>query len=135
MPTVFTDDTFGYVLPYNNGNRFGKVARFILSNFAMSPTLTDTKDPKLALDVFGYLQHQRVQPNMITYNSVISAYEKGKDPERALGVSSLISACEKAKDPKLACELADQCMRERERQGSKASVGCVWLYAASARAA
>ena len=34
------------MLPYNNGNRFGKVARFILSNFAsvsvLDLTLTDT---------------------------------------------------------------------------------------------
>jgi len=30
----FTDGTYGYVLPYNNGNYLGKVARFLLSDFS-----------------------------------------------------------------------------------------------------
>ena len=56
-----------------------------------------------------------MQPDVITYNSLISACEKGKNPEHALQIfdsmehqrvqldvitfSSLISACEKAKNP------------------------------------
>jgi len=30
----FTDGTYGYVVPYNNGAYFGKVARFLLSDFS-----------------------------------------------------------------------------------------------------
>ena len=57
------------------------------------------------------MQRHGVVPNVITYNALISACEKGKQPERALGVleamqqqglepnaityNALISSCEK----------------------------------------
>ena len=36
--------------------------------------------------MFQAMQRQGVAPNVITYNAVISACEKGKQPERALEV-------------------------------------------------
>ena len=61
------------------------------------------------------MKQQGLLPNVITYNALISACEKGKQPERALelfeamqqrGVvpnvitySALISVCEKANQP------------------------------------
>ena len=61
------------------------------------------------------MEQQGVTPNAITYNALISACGKGKQPEQALNVfeamvqqgvvpdattyNALISACEKAKQP------------------------------------
>lgn len=41
-------------------------------------------EPEQILDVFESMLQQGVAPNEITYNAVISAYEKGSHPERAL---------------------------------------------------
>ena len=65
-----------------------------------------------------------MQPDVVTYNSLMSACEKGKDPDRALKViasmgyqcvqpdvitfSSLISTCEKGKNPERALEVNDR---------------------------
>ena len=70
------------------------------------------------------MQQQGIVPNIITYNAVISACEKGKQPERALEIldkmqqqrivpniitySALISACEKGKQPERALEIFDK---------------------------
>ena len=59
------------------------------------------------------MQQQGIAPNIITYSALISACEKGKQPERALEIfdkmqqqgivpniityNALISACEKGK--------------------------------------
>jgi len=66
-------------------------------------------------------------PNVITYGALISACEKGVQPERALEVfetmqrqgltpsvityNSLISACEKGKQLQRALELSDTMLR------------------------
>ena len=70
---------------------------------------------KHALQFFQRMQQQSMVPNIITYSALISACEKGKQPERALelfeamkqqGVvpdvityNALISACEKGEQP------------------------------------
>ena len=67
------------------------------------------------------LQQQGAVPNVITHNSLISACEKGKQPERAMRIleamqqqgvvpnvvtySALISACEKGKQPERAVRI------------------------------
>ena len=67
------------------------------------------------------MQRQGVVPDVISYNAVISACEKGKQPERAMRIfeatqqqgvvpnivtySALISACEKGEQPERALEL------------------------------
>ena len=69
------------------------------------------------MEIFASMEHERVQLDLITYNSLISACEKGKNPERALEFfasmehqrvqpdvityNSLICACEKGKNPEL----------------------------------
>ena len=67
------------------------------------------------------MQRQGVVPTTITYSALISACEKGPQPERALDVfevmqrqdvvpdviiySALISACEKSKQPECALQI------------------------------
>ena len=48
--------------------------------------MREGKNPKRALEIFASMRHQRVQPDVITYNSLISACEKGKNPEQALQI-------------------------------------------------
>ena len=72
------------------------------------------------------MQRQGVVPDVITYNALISACEKGKQPERALQLfeamkqglvpkvitnNTLISACEKGKQPERALELLEEMRR------------------------
>ena len=76
-------------------------------------------------------------PNVITYSALISACEKGKQPERALEVSqamqwqgvvpniityiTLINACEKGKQPEqaLSCEKDKQPEHALARRGAR----------------
>jgi pentatricopeptide repeat domain-containing protein 1 len=74
------------------------------------------------------MERQGVMPNVITYNALISACEKGKQPERALEVfeamqrqgvvpgvitySALISACGKGKQPAWALEVFEAMQRQ-----------------------
>ena len=44
------------------------------------------KKQKKTLEIFASIEHQRVQPNVITFSSLISACEEGKNPEQALEV-------------------------------------------------
>ena len=38
------------------------------------------------MEIFASMEHERVQPDVITYSSLISACKKGKNPERALEI-------------------------------------------------
>ena len=65
------------------------------------------------MEIFKHMRKQNVVPDVITYNTLISACEKGKKTERALEIfdnmqqqgivpdlityNALISACEKGK--------------------------------------
>ena len=73
------------------------------------------------MEAFHHMKQKGVVPNVITYNALISACEKGKQPEQAMEVfkamqqqgvvpdvitySALISACEKSKQPEQAMEV------------------------------
>jgi len=66
--------------------------------------------------MFHIMQREHMVPNIITYNALISASEKGKQPGQAVEMfhamqgqsvvpdiitfNALISACEKGKQPK-----------------------------------
>ena len=38
------------------------------------------------MEIFASMEHQRLQPDVITYSSLISVCEKGKNPERAMKI-------------------------------------------------
>ena len=40
----------------------------------------------MALRFFADMPRQGIQPDAITYNALISAFEKGRDPTMALGI-------------------------------------------------
>ena len=79
--------------------------------------MREGQESKAIFEIFASMEHQRVQPNVITFSSLISACEKAKNPKRALEIfdsiehqrlqpnvitfSSLISAFEKGKNPEL----------------------------------
>ena len=44
------------------------------------------KKQKKTLGIFASIEHQRVQPNVITFSSLISACEKDKNSEKDLGI-------------------------------------------------
>ena len=46
------------------------------------------KKQKKTLGIFASIEHQRVQPNVITFSSLISACEKDKNSEKDLGILS-----------------------------------------------
>ena len=74
-----------------------------------------------ALQLFHSMQRHGVVPDVITYSALISACEKGNEPDRALKLfeamkqqgivpdviiyNALISACEKGQQPERALEL------------------------------
>ena len=78
------------------------------------------------------MRHQGLLPDVITYNALISACEKGTLSERALQLletmlhqgllpdvityNALISACEKGTLPQRALEIFRQCCTKASRQ-------------------
>ena len=64
----------------------GDAAVVACSGCALISACKKGKNPERALEMFASIEHQRVQPNVITFSSLISAFEKGKNSKQALEV-------------------------------------------------